>query len=55
MDKIYKWEDLDSDDTNSTTERMKVPGGWLIRCTEIGQENFAVSVTFYPDPSRLWS
>lgn len=56
MKHSYKWENITDDSEEcSITERMKVPSGWLIRCTQKEQDNFSVSVTFYPDPARLWS
>lgn len=55
MKHSYKWENIGEESDTSITERMKVPGGWLIKCTETEQENNTVALTFYPDPARLWS
>lgn len=40
------WESVDE-----TLERLKVPGGWLVRTY---MNNNGVSITFYPDPKHKW-
>lgn len=44
-----KWEAIDP-----ITDRLAVPGGWIIRLILEEAENFAASVTFFPDPSWTW-
>lgn len=46
------WERV-PDDNGCVTERMEVPGGWLVRIVYIGCGN--VAVTFYPDPAHAWT
>lgn len=60
VDKI-EWELIarhSMPNSEDLTERLPVPGGWLVRCT-IGletSENLATSctITFLPDPGHTW-
>ncbi len=53
--KSNKWETVESEYSHSTTSRMKVPGGWLIRVSEyVISVGVSVSVTFFPDPKHKW-
>lgn len=58
---------LIENDLDETTERMKVPGGWLVRTT-FARETYGLawgllgsrmavstSITYYPDPSHSWN
>lgn len=40
-----QWERMDND-----TERLKVPGGWLVRW----RGGRGVSLTYVPDPGHTW-
>ena len=53
-----KWEKIE-DRINSTSDRLKVPGGWLVRVTHDYSPcgpgaATAVSVTFISDPNHEW-
>jgi hypothetical protein len=41
-----KWERIDEG-----TERMKVPGGWLVRSFTL---NLTEAICFFPDPKAEW-
>ncbi len=46
------WEIVENhDDVSEYTERLKVPGGWLVR---IYFDRASTAVTFYPDPHHDW-
>ena len=45
--KPLHWEKLNS---NATTYRTKVPGGWLINI----RTDYGGGVTFYPDAKHEW-
>ncbi len=54
MTKIYarRWEIVDADDWyGNYTERLIVPGGWLVRETA---SNKPVHSLFYSDPEYKW-
>ena len=42
-----EWEDIDEN-----SDRLKVPGGWLVRCWVT---NAGMSVIFYSDPHHEWT
>lgn len=46
------WETVTNIDNEEFTERLKVPGGWLVQIVE-GSER--VALTFYPDPEHEWN
>jgi hypothetical protein len=50
----FKWEQLKDNLTHSSTFRMKVPGGWLVKTGPWREPGAALSITFYPDPDHLW-
>ena len=39
-------------EVNISTVRAKLPGGWLIKVSDIGEQHF--NVTFIPDPNHEW-
>lgn len=43
------WETLDEH-----TERLKVPGGWIVRSYLSGYQAKAVHQVYVPDPGHLW-
>jgi hypothetical protein len=51
-----RWEELE--DHLMTTQRMRVPGGWLVRSTarESGEAEvtIAIAIVFLPDPGHEW-
>ena len=52
---INSGEYRSKDEKSYITQRAKVPGGWLVRCTEkISGEGIGVGLTFYPDPNHEW-
>jgi hypothetical protein len=49
----FQWEKL-----NSTTERAKVIGGWVLRSRDVDDCNTQYTVesmVFIPDPEHKWS
>lgn len=49
MNTVSVWEPVDPD-----TDRLKVPGGWLVRCSHLGAVGAAVSLVYVPDPNCSW-
>ncbi len=55
-----KWEDITSDwseNVRDYTERLKVFGGWIIRCRSVNYSDGAAlseSSVFIPDPDHKW-
>lgn len=50
------WEEIDDRD-DSSTERARVPGGWLVRtCSWDWQDGevLHMGATFVPDPEHTW-
>lgn len=44
------WEDVNDD-----TERLEVPGGWLVRTKhDVRRVQEAMAMVFVPDPNRDW-
>lgn len=43
------WERIDGN-----TERLRVPGGWLVRVREQNIAGLAIAITFVPDLDRCW-
>ena len=58
-EELFMWEKIESEEGKGTLEsstfRMKVPGGWLVR---VSQKNaaaeIAVALSFLPDPEYTW-
>lgn len=50
---MITWEQLDTNSDQTLCYRAKVPGGWLVRVTNIGEVD-SIAVTFYPDPQHKW-
>ena len=49
--KSYNWEDLN----DCSTQRLKVPGGWLVKDLAYGDDgSVGLALTFFPDPEHLW-
>lgn len=48
------WETVEEKGYDST-DRMKVPGGWLVRCTYRGYHGGGVHVIFLDDPAHEWT
>ena len=46
------WENISSVNDDSCTEKLRVPGGWVIRTSDYG--NKTVAMVFVPDPNHLW-
>ena len=43
------WESI-----GNYSERLRVPGGWLIHCSQHYDEGISHSVCFIPDPNNEW-
>ena len=39
-------------EVNISTVRAKLPGGWLVKVSDISEQTF--NVTFLPDPNHEW-
>ncbi|HEY4582366.1 MAG TPA: hypothetical protein VIG88_05815 [Lysobacter sp.] len=53
---LLEWEPLLDDDTGLSTERCRVPGGWLVRSSApaaLGAP--AVALAFVPDRHGAWT
>lgn len=61
-----QWQKIDSctspTSTLTQTWRLAVPGGWLVRVSEMHvggflgfSERITTAVTFFPDPEHKWS
>lgn len=51
----HVWEGLPNNRDYQTTERMQVPGGWVIKHTQLGGPMPArSSLCFVPDPDHEW-
>jgi hypothetical protein len=60
LDRVYVlWETIER--SFDFTERLKVPGGWLVRCihsepNDNGDNDYsAIAMTFLPDPEWKWT
>jgi hypothetical protein len=55
---ITKWEKIDCESNInwSVTERLKVPGGWIVRSTVhfFEKKSGAMTSTFVSDPDHIW-
>lgn len=50
------WEEIYEADPYTETDRLKVPGGWIVRTVAEGRnESIGVALTFVPDPGHKWS
>lgn len=55
-----QWETIERRTDGSSTSRLIVPHGWLVRCVEAGiadsegTQSYAVAVTFVADRDREW-
>ena len=49
MAELYprQWENIDMD-----TERLKVPGGWIVEVAHVALES--ISIVYVPDPHEEW-
>jgi hypothetical protein len=50
------WEDVeDSDNTSCRTQRMRIPGGWLVRTRyAVSADSAAVHTVIVPDSNHMW-
>ena len=44
-----KWEKM-----NDYTDRLKVPGGWIVVTSDLGYEAKAIHQIFISDPGHTW-
>ena len=50
-----RWEHIPCDDDYSTSYRLKVPGGWVIRSrASYGTDSASVHHVFVKDPKHTW-
>lgn len=50
-----EWEAIETPHTHRTsTERARIPGGWLVKFSEHYNESGAGGLTFVPDPDHTW-
>lgn len=45
-----QWEKVNSENDGSATDRLRVPGGWLYRCTSFCGDAFGFAMVFVPAP-----
>ena len=50
------WEVIEHDERSKgdRTERLKVPGGWIVRSHCAGVTGIAIAQTFVADPEYAW-
>ena len=46
---IDKWKKIDE-----YTDRLKVPGGWIVRSYDLGMQSKALHQVFISDPGHTW-
>lgn len=47
------WESV-KDVNGRFTDRLKVPGGWLVRCSMNGTMSSSICVIFFEDANHSW-
>lgn len=48
------WNYVEFSNDTVKLQRLWVPGGWLVRTVESGEQEISVSITFYPDALHSW-